>query len=286
MSEIKILVDSASDINAEEAKKLGVELLPIEVRFSKDESYFDGVDILPKQFFEKLIESADLPKTSQINEFTFDEKFNQLVESGYDVVAITISSKLSGTYRSAVAAAKNYKGKVFVVDSLNASIGERLLCLQALKLAKEGMSAREIAAQLDKLKTRINLLALLDTLLYLKKGGRISAMTAFAGQVLSIKPVIGVINGEVKLVGKAMGSKKGNNLLNTLAKEKGIDFNLPYGVIYSGTDDTMLKKYVADSEHLWKDKTECIPAYMIGCTIGTHIGPNAVGVAFFEVEND
>lgn len=279
---VKILIDSASDINLDEANKLGVELMPIEVRFSESEQYLDGVNLTPAQFFEKLIESSDLPKTSQINAFTFEERYKKLTEQGFDVVVITISSKLSGTYRNAVTAAKNYEGKVYVVDSLNACIGERLLCQYALQLIEKGLSAKEVAQKLDVAKTKINLLALLDTLLYLKKGGRISAVTAIAGQMLSIKPVIGVIGGEVKLVGKAMGSKKGNNLLNSLVKEKGIDFDMPYGVIYSGTDDSMLKKYVADSEHLWKDNTENVPSYMIGCTIGTHIGPGAIGVAFFE----
>ena len=278
---VKILIDSASDINLQEANEMGVELAPIEVRFA-EEVYADGVDLLPEQFYDKLIESAELPKTSQINSFTFEEKYKKLIDEGFDVVVITISSKLSGTYRSAVTAAKNYKDKVFVVDSLNASIGERLLCRYALELIEKGFTAKEVARKLDDAKGKINLLALLDTLLYLKKGGRISAVTAIAGQMLSIKPVIGVIGGEVKLVGKAMGSKKGNNLLNTLVQKKGIDFDMPYGAIYSGTDDSLLKKYIKDSEHIWKDKTDNIPMHMIGCTIGTHIGPGGIGVAFFE----
>lgn len=278
---VKMLIDSASDINAEEAEKLGVELAPIEVRFG-EQQFLDGVNLLPEQFYDKLIESAELPKTSQINSYTFEERYKKLVEQGYEVIVLTLSSKLSGTYRSAVTAAKNYKDKVFVVDSLNASIGERLLCLYGLKLIEEGLSAKDIAKKLDGAKGKINFIALLDTLLYLKKGGRISAVTAFAGQMLSIKPVIGIIGGEVKLVGKAIGSKKGNNLLNNLVQKKAIDFDMPYGVIYSGTDDSKLKKYISDSENIWKDNISHIPTYMLGCTIGTHIGPGGVGVAYFE----
>lgn len=277
----KILIDSASDINITEAEELGVELLPIEVRFG-DEQYFDGVDITPAQFYEKLASSADLPKTSQINAFTFGERFEKLTAEGYDVVVITISSKLSGTYQSAVTAAESYAGRVFVVDSLNASIGERLLCLYGLRLIGRGLPAAEVARELDGVKTKINFLALLDTLTYLKRGGRISAVTAAAGQMLSIKPVIGIIDGEVKLIGKAIGSKKGNNLLNTLVQKKGVDFNMPHGVIYSGTDDGFLKKYVADSEALWKGEVDSLPVYVLGCTVGTHIGPGGIGVAFFE----
>ena len=278
---VKILIDSASDINAEEAKEFGVELVPIEVRFG-EEQYLDGVTMLPAQFYDKLIESAELPKTSQINSFTFEERFAELVGQDYEVVAIVLSSKLSGTYRNAVAAAKKFKDKVFVVDSLNASIGERMLCRYALKLADEGLAAKQIAQKLDEVKKKINFIALLDTLLYLKKGGRISAVTALAGQMFSIKPVVSVIDGEVKLIGKAVGSKKGNNLLNTLVNKKEIDLTMPYGTIYSGLDDSKLNKYIRDSEEIWKSKVESVPVHRLGCTIGTHIGPGAIGVAFFE----
>ena len=143
------------------------------------------------------------------------------------------------------------------------------------------MSAAEIARKLDEEKGRIRVLAVLDTLKFLKMGGRISAVTAFAGEMLSIKPVIGVINGEVKLLGKAIGSKKSGNLLTKLIKENGVDFSMPHGVMWSGADDSMLKRYVEDSRDLWAAETDSLPAYMIGSTIGTHIGPGAIGVAFF-----
>lgn len=168
------------------------------------------------------------------------------------------------------------------MDSLNASAGERLLAEYALRLRAEGKNAEEIARELDAQKHRINLLAVLDTLLYLKKGGRISAAAAFAGTMLSVKPVIGVLDGEVKLLGKALGSKKSNNLLNKLVKEKGVDFSMPHCVIWSGLDDSLMQKYVSDSAALWQDSVSELPSHMIGSTIGTHIGPGAVGVAFFE----
>ena len=279
---IKLIIDSASDISQDEANKLGIVLVPLEVRFN-DDCYLDGVNITPKQFYEKLIENTELPKTSQINPFTFEEEYEKIVSGGDIAVVITISSKLSGTYRSACEAAKNYEGKVFVVDSLNACIGERLLGEYALRLISQGLSAEQVVNKLNEEKSKINVMAVLDTLKYLRKGGRISAVTAFAGEMFSIKPVVGVIGGEVKMVGKAIGSKKGNNLLNTLVEKKGgIDFDMPYGVVWSGIDDTVLKKYVADSAHLWEGYTDNVPAYMIGSTIGTHVGPGAVGVAFFE----
>ena len=279
---VKILVDSASDIDLEEAEKLGISLLPMEVRFG-DEEFLDGVNLSHKKFFEKLVESVELPKTSQINEFRFEESFRKLTENGDEVVAIVISSKLSGTYNCAKKASEAFAGKVKVVDSLNACIGERILIQYALRLAKDGkMSAKEIAKELDDKKGKIQVLALLDTLKYLKKGGRISSVVAFAGELLSIKPVVAVVKGEVKLVGKAMGSKKGNNLLMKLVEKcGGIDFDMPYALGYSGLSDEYLKKYLKDSEILWKDKTENVPSYMIGSTIGTHVGPGAIAVAFF-----
>ncbi len=264
-----------------EAEELGITLAPILVRFGKDE-FMDGVNITHREFFEKLIESGELPQTSQINEFRFAEYFKNLTANGDDVIAITISSKLSGTYSCAVKAAKKFGGKVRVVDSLNASIGERVLLHYALRLLNCGLTVDEIVKELNERKQKIQVLAVLDTLKYLRKGGRVSAAAAIAGEMLSIKPVVSVIKGEVKLVGKAIGSKKGNNLLNQLIEKcGGIDFERPYTLGYSGLSDDYLKKYLHDSEKLWKGNTDSVPSYLIGSTIGTHVGPNAIAVAFF-----
>ncbi|MDE6104558.1 MAG: DegV family protein [Clostridia bacterium] len=278
---IKILVDSASDVEKNEAEELGISLIPMKVRFGGEE-YSDGINLTHREFFEKLIESNELPQTSQINEFSWEESFKSLTADGSEVIAITISSKLSGTYSCAVKAAKKFAGKVYVVDSIQACIGERILLQYAIRLVKAGKTAAETVKELDAKKGKIQLLAVLDTLKYLRKGGRISSVAAIAGEMLSIKPVISVTKGEVKLVGKAIGSKKGNNLLNQLVEKcGGIDFDMPYALAYSGLSDDFLQKYLKDSEQLWKGKTEFIPAYMIGSTIGTHAGPNAIGVAFF-----
>ncbi len=279
---IKILVDSASDVEQSEAEKLGINLIPMQIRFGSEE-FYDGVNLTHSEFFEKLVESAELPQTSQINEYRFEEQFKKLNEDGNEVICITLSSKLSGTYSCAVKAAKKFSGKVFIVDSLNACIGERILLLYALRLVKEGkLSAAEIAEDLNCKKKKIQLLAVLDTLKYLRKGGRISAVSAFAGEMLSIKPVVSVVKGEVKLAGKAIGSRKGNNLLNQLLEKcGGVDFDMPYALGYSGLTDNYLQKYIKDSEKLWKDKVQSLPVYMIGSTIGTHVGPDAIAVAFF-----
>lgn len=280
---MKLMVDSAADISKAEAEKLGITMIPMLITFDS-EDYYDGVDISAVEFYEKLVESDTLPKTSQITPFRFEEAMAELTKNGDELVVITLSSKLSGTYAAAVSAAEKFGDKVVIVDSLNAAIGERLLAEYALRLIQEGkLGLKELEKELNEKKKRIRLMALLGTLEYLKKGGRISAAVAFAGEILSLKPVVAVVEGEVKLIGKALGSRKGNNLLNTLVeKSNGIDFSMPYGVVYSGMEKTMLDKYVKDSSKLWAHATDRVPEYIIGATIGTHVGPGAVGVAFFE----
>lgn len=279
---IKLMIDSASDIGEKEAKELGIIMIPMIITIGEEE-YYDGVNISPREFYEKLIESDDLPKTTQINPFRFEEAFSEHTKNGDELLVITISSKLSGTYSSALQAASMFEGKVRVIDSLNAAIGERLLCEYALRLIKDGLTIDELVEKLEIAKTKICLIALVDTLEYLKKGGRISSTVAFAGELISLKPVIGIVNGEVKMIGKAIGSRRGNNLLNRLVENKGgIDFNMPYGTIWSGLDDSILQKYIKDSASLWEEHTDNIPKYILGGTIGTHVGPGAIGVAFFE----
>lgn len=282
---VKILVDSASDIDMMEALELGVELVSMSVTIG-DTIYTDGVDLNHQSFFEKLVETDAFPQTSQVTPFQFEEAYRRMTEDGSEVVVILLSSALSGTYNSAMIAAEDYEGKVFVVDSLNACIGERVLIMHALKLREQGLSAAEIAAELDQKKGKVQVMALLDTLEYLQKGGRISAAVANAGSLLHIKPVISIADGEVKLIGKAMGSKRGNNLLTQLVQRSGgIDFTMPYVCAYSGLDDSLLQKYIKDSAELWEGNTDLVPSFGIGSTIGTHIGPGAIAVAFFGKES-
>ena len=279
---IKIITDSASDISQKEAEQLGIIMVPLQVRFDQEE-FFDGVTLSKTEFYEKLIECDTLPQTSQITPYRFEEAFKKATAEGDEVLAVLLSSKLSGTYQSAVTAAEKFDGKVAVIDSLSAAVGERLLVMIALDLVKQGKTIAEIVNELNIKKQKLRILAMLNTLEYLKKGGRISSSVAMAGKLLSIKPVVALVDGEVKLLGKAMGSKNAKNLLNSLIeKTGGIDFDLPLGTIWSGLNDIVLKKYIEDSAHLWQEHREKVPAYCIGCTIGTHVGPNAVGVAFFS----
>jgi len=281
---IRIICDSASDITKEMAQKWDVTVLPIKTIFGEQE-YLDGVNMTHQEFFEKLIETDELPTTSQISPYDYEKVFKEIVEAGDTAICITLSSKLSGCNQSAHIAGDDYPENIYIVDSENVCIGEQILVERAVKLRDEGKSAGEITEILNQEKKNIRLIALLDTLEYLKKGGRISGAAALAGTLLSIKPVIGVVNGEVTMLGKARGSKNGNNMLmNLVEKEGGINFERPYSLAYSGLSDTLLQKYINDSASIYEGKTEHLPICTIGSTIGTHVGPGAIAAAFFVKE--
>lgn len=277
---IRIITDSGCDMLPPYAPNLTV--LPLTITFG-EESFLDGVELDHHRFYEKLIEGEELPTTSQIAPAAFEEAFQRAVDAGEAVVCVTLSSKLSGTYQSARIAAEGFPGQVWVVDSENVTIGQRVLVERAVELAGQGLDAAQLSARLDQEKKDIRLVALLDTLEYLKRGGRISPSIAMVGGLLSIKPVVAVENGEVVLLGKARGSKNGNNLLiQLIQKTSGVDFGRPYRLGYTGLDDGLLQKYIADSVQLWQDHVEELPVSTVGGAIGTHVGPGAVAVAFFQ----
>ena len=273
----RIIVDSTSDLAPE--IKGRVSVVPLTVSFGEQE-YIDGVTIDHKAFYEKLIESNVHPTTSQATPAAFIKEYEKVGDEG--AVVITISSKLSGTYQSAVIAANDYEN-IYVVDSGSVAIGGGILVELALKLSDDGLSAQEIANRLNKEKEKIVIVALVDTLEYLKRGGRISKTVAFAGAVLNIKPVLAVIDGEIEMLGKARGSKMGNNLLaEEIEKVGGVDFSRPVLLGYTGLSDQLLLKYIEDSRHIWDNGIENIRYTTVGSVIGTHAGPGAIAVAFFR----
>ena len=277
---VNIITDSASDISLAQAKELNITILPLQISFG-EENYYDGVDLSHEAFYKKLIETDVFPKTSQITPYEYKKVFSELEEKGEEAVCITLSEKLSGCYQSAALAASDMD-KIHVVDSQNVSLGQRILVELAIRLRDQGLSAAEIAKELEEKKKKIKLVALLDTLEYLKKGGRISPTVAFAGAVLSIKPVIAIVDGEVVLLGKARGSKNGNNkLIEMIQSEGGISFDMPYCLAYTGLNRDILNKYIEDSRFLYEGKIEELPVSSIGAAVGTHIGPGAIAAAFF-----
>ena len=279
---VKIIADSTADMRPEIAAQVGI--VPLSVHFG-DREYISGVDINPKLFYEMLVESDTLPTTSQPSPYLFQEAFEKAVDEGYEVVCLTCSGKLSGTNQSANIAASEFEGKVHVVDSQTIAIGLGILVEYAVALAERGLGAEEIVLKLLQKRENIKLLALVDTLEYLKKGGRVSSAVALAGGLLNIKPVLSVNGGEIKLLGKARGSRKGNNLLvQEIQKAGGVDFAMPVMLGYTGLSDALLQKYIQDSASLWEGHVEALPVSIVGSVVGTHVGPGAVAVAFFAAE--
>ena len=281
---VKIIVDSTADLIPQVRSR--VEVVPLTIRFGEEE-YTDGVTIDSHTFYEKRIESDVLPTTSQASPYDFEEKFRRAVEEGHQVVCIAVSSRLSGTYQSACIAAEEFPGKVFVVDSQTIALGSAILTDYALSLVDRGLDAETIAWKLMQKREKVRLLAMLDTLEYLKKGGRISSTVALAGGLLNIKPVVCIENGEIKMLGKARGSRQANNLLvQEIEKAGGVDFHKPVLLGYTGLSDALLKKYIQDSSTLWEGRVEELPCSVVGSVVGTHAGPGAVAVAFFAADSD
>ena len=275
----RIIVDSTADLMPEILDR--VHVVPLTVHFGEEE-LVDGVTIDKKTFYERLVESDVLPSTSQATPEAFMREFEKAKQAGEQAVVITVASKLSGTYQSAVLAAREYE-HIHIVDSSTVAIGSSILVELACKLLDEGMNAKEIAQNLEEEKKKIVIVALVDTLEYLKKGGRISKTVAMVGGVLNIKPVLSIIDGEINMLGKARGSKMGNNLLiQEIEKAGGVDFAKPVLLGYAGLSDTLLLKYIEDSKHIWAGNLDEVRYTVVGSVVGTHVGPGAVAVAFFK----
>lgn len=279
---VRIITDSGFDVP--DASDARLTVLPLSITFG-DTTYADGVDLTNDRFFELLIESDELPKTSQATPYAYTQIFERVRAAGDEAVVITLSSGLSGTYQSALTAAADYP-EVHVVDSKNVTIAQGILVQYALRLVDEGHIAGEVASMVESARERLVLLALLDTLEYLKRGGRIPKSVGTIGELLSIKPVVGVRDGEVVMLGKARGSKNGRNLLHQEVEKNGIDFTMPVLIGYSGLSDKLLRKYLEDNRAIWEDKVaeEDLPITSVGATVGTHVGPNAIALAFFRRE--
>lgn len=277
---VRIVLDSSADFPQELKSRFSVVALPL---FFGDEEYLDGVTITYKEFYEKLVETYVMPTTSQPTPGAFADAYREALEEYDEVVVITLSSQLSGTYQSACIAADDFPGKVFVVDSLSATIGTGALAQLALSLADQGLPAAVIASRLTEERNNLQLIAMVGTLEYLKRGGRLSKTAAIAGELLSIKPVIGVVEGKVAILGKARGSKQAGNMLVKLIRDcGGVDFEKPVILGYTGLSDALLQKYIADSKPLWEESPTPLAVTPVGSIIGTHAGPGAIAAAFFK----
>lgn len=283
MEKIRIITDSASDIPNNDSIPANLSIMPLTIFFGEEE-YLDGKTITNEEYYNKLTGGDILPKTSQVTPYDFEQEIQKALDNGEKVIVITLSSGLSGTYQSACIAASNFDKDVAVIDSFMATVSEQILVKYALELVEQGMEYDKIVETLENDKKKIKLVGPLDTLEYLKKGGRISAAAAVFGSALSIKPIITVVEGKVEVIAKARGRR--NAIESTLKivreSETGIDFDKPYAVGYSGNDKDMLNIFIESSKTNGNVNIENWPVVSIGSTIGTYTGPDSIIFGYFE----
>ena len=276
---VQIITDSASDIEKEMQARWGISIVPLTVQFS-DKSYLDGVTISKAEFYEKLESEAELPKTSMVPPSDFEEIFQKALEVGDDVVGIFLSGELSGTFQSACIAKENLNSdRIFLLDSLSASLGLMLLVQEAVHLRDAGCEAQEIMDKISPLPQKICLLAAVDTLKYLRKGGRISAGSAMVGEMLGIKPMITIRDGRVESIGKARGMNAAMKHLLQEALKAEMDSSYSIVFAHSATPQLMEKTIETVKEPM--ELTNWLTC-QVGSTIGTHVGRGCVGLAFIR----
>ncbi len=277
---IRIITDSTSDISREQAEKLGVSVIPLKVIFG-DTEYREGVDITIEGFYERLIHSEKLPTTSQPSPEDFMRSFLSAKEAGDSVLVILIAGKLSGTVQSASIAKDLVEyDDIHIIDSTNTIMGLRLLVEHAVKLRDLGTDVKEIAGILEELKERIVFLAMVDTLEYLHKGGRLSKSSAILGSLLNFKPIITLKDGAIGVLGKERGANKAIARLLEFIDEQGtIDTRFPvyFGYTAEESKARLLMDSAVNKYHLSESGL-----YPVGCVVGTHAGPGACVITYIR----
>ncbi len=278
----RIITDSASDIPQETAADWNITVMPIHTRFG-DEEYLDGVTLKPAGFFEKLVNTGVIPRTSQITPFEFGKEYADAIAAGEKVLCITMSAGVSGTYQSACAAAMEFGDKVRVIDSRQFCISLYVLVQYACMCREKGMSMEETAAVIENVKGRVHVISVFATLEYLKLGGRISSAAALAGNLLSIKPVITIKDGVVNVIARARGSKKAmKTAIEFVRRVGGIDKTMPYCLGFTGESERVMTSFIEENGPDYKEYVKELDVIPVGATVGTYAGPGAVALAFFD----
>jgi len=274
---IRILLDSSADFSAEEAKVRNMELVPINITFG-DKNYLDGVDINKDEFYELLTSTETFPMTAQPSPQDFLDIFEDVKEKGDQLIYLSLSSALSGTFQSATLA-KNMAeyDDIYLVDTLSATRAIRLMAEYACKLRGEGKDAATIVEALEDFRSRVVILAAVDTLEYLYKGGRLSKAAAAVGELANLKPIITVTKeGKIGVPGKALGRNKALSILVKMVAEYQIDTTFPIYSLYAIGEENTEKL----EQKLGKEGVRVTKRLQIGSTIGCHVGPGAYGVIF------
>lgn len=276
---VKLITDSGCDLSVTEAAELDVLLVPMTVRFGQEE-FRSGLDITNEEFYDKLTGSSELPTTSQPTPYDFESVYQKVIAAGDEAVVLCVSSDLSGTYQSASIAADGLEDRIHVVDTRVVTVVQRLLLEYAIYLRSQNATAAQIAEKLNKKKEYARAFAVVDTLEYLIKGGRLSKTAGAIGSMLGIRPVLTLADGALEVAGKARGSKGAITMTNKLIGEMAIDFSMPVALGYTGSDPAVIDAYLIADDSPWAGRE--IPVYQVGSTVGTHTGPGLFLVAFFE----
>ena len=273
---IKIITDSTSDIPFERQSELGIEIVPLTVRFGNEE-YIDGVTLTKPQFFQKLASGSELPTTAQVNPEKFAQVFRRYDKED-EIIGIFISSKLSGTFQSAVIAKDLlHSEKIHVIDSRSVTFGLALLVYEAVRMRDAGYSATEICNAMQSLTQRLRFYAVIDTLKYLKMGGRLSTSSALLGTMLRIKPIITLQNGVVEVIDKKQGQK---SAVEAIAQKVQADQPDPnYQVVFGDSNAPNLTAMLKES---LKGDVDVVGSTSVelGAVVGTHAGPGCAGLAY------
>lgn len=276
---IRIITDSTADMSRKKQREMNVDVIPLRVFFGQDE-YVDGVTITPAEFYSKLEGTVELPRTAQVTPQEFERIFSASLERGDKVIAVLISSSLSGTYQSACIAKQVLESDdIFVVDSGNVTMGLHVLVSYAVELRKKGFAAPDIYHELERVKERIRVFAVIDTLKYLQKGGRLSKSSAVIGSILQVKPIIQVCQGEITVIHKVRGIHQAQAWLADMLEREGVSVRYPL-CLGSTNAPEQLKNFSSLVKKLTK-KAPVAGSVEIGPTVGVHAGPNCVGIGCF-----
>ncbi len=273
---IRIVTESTCDIQFDEAKEMGLHLIPMKLYFG-DEEYIDKITITTGEFYEKLAKSSSTPTTVLTSPAEFSDIFEQYKDD--TIIVLLISKELSGTYNSAcLAKQESERDNIFVLDCRSVTIGNQLLIREACRMRDNGESAERIVEQMKYLSEHIEITAMIDTLEYLVKGGRISGFSGFVGGILNLKPIIRVKNGVVTTIGKQRGSKKAFDQVCEDVKSRR---NTEYGAICGFSQD---RSRMEELCNILDIPSECVCE--IGSVIGVHSGPGVVGVGYISNTKD
>jgi DegV family protein with EDD domain len=280
---IRIVTDSTCDLSKKLIEENSIDVVPLLVNFG-EESFRDGIDISSDEFFKRLKTTEELPVTSQVNPAQFEEVFTRILDGGDEVIGIFISSTLSGTYYSAVIARQSFseidQRRIHLFDSRTSTVQLGLIVLEAAKAVREMSDRGKIVSRIIHCINNSKIILMMDTLLYLSKGGRLSPGQAVVGNLLSVKPILTVTDGEITTIEKVRGRKKGFKWIADWMKNRGIRPDLQPFALVHGHDQANLQDLKQELEGLYDENLDF--ELCIGAVIGTHLGPGCVGIAFID----